>query len=171
MVPVIAFAGYSKTGKTTLIERLIPLLKRRGLKVGVMKHHQGDFEIDKPGKDSYRYTEAGAEVSIIAGSHGLAMVRQTDRELTLEQMVSGYLHGVDLVILEGFNAEKVPRIEVVRKGESGPLRCAGDPDLLAVVADGPVDVPLPVFHRDDLEGIASFVVSRIFAAAGGTGGH
>jgi molybdopterin-guanine dinucleotide biosynthesis protein B len=171
MLPIIAFVGHSNTGKTTLIERLIPVLKAQGLRVGVVKHRRGDFEIDVAGKDSYRYREAGAEISVIAGPRRVALVRETDRELALEEILSGYLHGVDLVILEGRKDEKVPKIEVVRSDEKGKLLCAGDPNLLAVVADVPIDAPVPLFRRDDLGGLAAFVVSQTFAASGDKRGY
>ncbi|OPY75502.1 MAG: Molybdopterin-guanine dinucleotide biosynthesis adapter protein [Syntrophorhabdus sp. PtaU1.Bin050] len=160
-VVAISFVGRSKVGKTTLIERLIPLLTEKGLRIGVIKHHHNDFEIDKPGKDTYRYKRAGAKFAMLASPGKVALVEDTPVELTLEEIVARFVHGVDLLIVEGFKKEALPKIEVflTKEGADGPV-CAGDKNLVAVVTDESLATTLPVFSRDDIEGVVRFILTR-----------
>jgi molybdopterin-guanine dinucleotide biosynthesis protein B len=160
-VVVISFVGRSGVGKTTLIERLIPLLTEKGLRVGVIKHHHLDFEIDKPGKDTYRYKQAGAGIAMLVSPTKIALVEDTPAELALEEIVVRFIHHVDLLIVEGFKKEKLPKIEVFQAKEgAGEPVCAGDKNLVAIVTDEPLATKLPVFSRDDVEGVARFIVTR-----------
>lgn len=161
-VVAISFVGRSKVGKTTLIERLIPLLMEKGLRIGVIKHHHNDFEIDKPGKDTYRYKQAGARIAIIASPSKIALVEDAPVELTLEEIVARFVHDVDLLIVEGFKKEALPKIEVfqAKEGVNGPV-CAGDKNLVAIVTDEPLVTTLPVFSRDEIEGVARFILTRL----------
>ena len=106
-IPVIAFAAYSGTGKTTLIEKLVRELKNRGLRLAVIKHDGHKFEIDHEGKDSWRFAKAGANITVISSSEKTAYVEQG--ELTLEQLLD-MIHGVDLILVEGYKNEKLPQI-------------------------------------------------------------
>lgn len=160
-IPSIAFVGRSKTGKTTLIERLISMFVDQGIKVAVIKHHPHDFEIDVPGKDTYRYKKAGATMSILASPAKIAIVEDTDTEQTLHQILSHYVRNVNLTIIEGFKREDTPKIEVFRRTQEAdrPV-CEGDKNLIAIVSDDPVATKLPVFSRSDVFGIARFVIER-----------
>ena len=120
-IPLVSFVGRSNTGKTTVIERLIPILRERGLKVAVIKHHPHDFEIDNPGKDTYRYKQAGATMGILASPQKVAVVEDTETELTLEEIITRYIHDVDLLIVEGFKREEIPKIEVFQRKEGGDI--------------------------------------------------
>ena len=122
-IPYLSFVGRSNTGKTTVIERLIPILCERGLKVAVIKHHPHDFDIDIPGKDTYRYKQAGATMSILASPGKVAVVEDTEKELSLEEIITRYVHDVDLLLIEGFKRERVPKIEVFKKRKVGIYRC------------------------------------------------
>jgi molybdopterin-guanine dinucleotide biosynthesis protein B len=160
-IPYVSFVGRSNTGKTTVIEQLIPILVRKGIKVAVIKHHHNDFEIDKPGKDTYRYKQAGATMSILASPGKVAVVEDTENELTLEEIMARYIHDIDLLIIEGFKGEKVPKIEVFQPKEGADLPvCAGDKNLVAIVSDESVETSLPVFSRDNIQGVAQFIVNR-----------
>jgi molybdopterin-guanine dinucleotide biosynthesis protein B len=160
-IPLVSFVGRSNTGKTTVIERLIPILRERGLKVAVIKHHPHDFEIDKPGKDTYRYKQAGAAMAILASPHKVAVVEDTETELTLEEIITRYIHDVDLLIVEGFKREEIPKIEVFqRKADGDAPVCAGNRNLIAIVTDESIVTSLPVFSRDNVGGVAEFILSR-----------
>jgi molybdopterin-guanine dinucleotide biosynthesis protein B len=162
-IPYFSFVGRSNTGKTTVIERLIPILVGKGLKVAVIKHHPHDFEIDIPGKDTYRYKQAGATMSILASPGKVAVVEDTETELTLEEIITRYIHDVDLLIVEGFKREEIPKIEVFQRKEGANIPvCAGDKSLIAVITDESIDTLLPVFSRDDVGGVAEFILSRFF---------
>lgn len=163
-VVAISFVGRSKVGKTTLIERLLPLLTEKGLRVGVIKHHHHDFEIDKRGKDTYRYKQAGAGFTMLASPKKIALVADTP-ELTLEEIIARFVRNVDLVIVEGFKKEALPKIEVFRAKEGvGTLVCGDDKNLVAIVTDEPLVAALPVFSRNDVEGVARFIVTRFIKA-------
>jgi molybdopterin-guanine dinucleotide biosynthesis protein MobB len=164
-IPVISFAGTSNTGKTTLIERLIPALKAKGIRVATVKHHHGAFDADVPGKDTYRHKKAGATATIISGPGKIALVSDVEGDLPLHEIAQRYVKNADILIAEGFKSEKVPKIEVYRKtGETGPV-CLADPELLALVTDEEVvgiKPSLPVFRTDDIVGIVEFIFSRFF---------
>ena len=160
-IPYFSIVGRSNTGKTTVIERLIPILVGKGLKVAVIKHHPHDFEIDKPGKDTYRYKQAGATMAILASPHKVAVVEDTETELTLEEIITRYIHDVNLLIVEGFKREEIPKIEVFQRKEGADMPvCAEDKNLIAVITDESIDTLLPVFARDDVGAVAEFILSR-----------
>jgi len=160
-IPYLSFVGRSNTGKTTVIERLIPILCERGLKIAVIKHHPHDFDIDIPGKDTYRYKQAGATMSILASPGKLAVIEDTEKELSLEEVITRYVRDVDLLIIEGFKKAKIPKIEVFQRKEGTDVPvCAGDINLIAIIADEIVETSLPIFSRNDVQGIAEFVISR-----------
>ena len=140
---------------------LSPSFVEKGLKVAVIKHHPHDFEIDIPGKDTYRYKQAGATMSILASPGKVAVVEDTENELTLEEIIARYIHDVDLLIVEGFKREEIPKIEVFQRKEGADMPvCAEDKNLIAVITDESIDTLLPVFSRDDVGGVAEFILSR-----------
>ncbi len=159
---VIGFIGYSNTGKTTLIEKLIPVFTARGLRVSAIKHAHHGFDMDRPGKDSYRYREAGAGQVLIATERRWALLTETPhRAATLEELLA-QLEPCDLVIVEGFKSEgRIPRIEVRRNTNAEPPLFPNDPNVIAVAADHPVDTALPVLDLNDAAKIAAFIVQRL----------
>jgi molybdopterin-guanine dinucleotide biosynthesis protein B len=160
-IPVLSFVGRSNTGKTTLIERLIPVLKSKGLRVATIKHHLHDFEIDLEGKDSYRHKKAGARLAMIASPKKIALVEDVDGEPGLEEILSRYVRDVDLVITEGYKEERVPRIEIYDgRGDLSPLS-QGHEGLLALISDTPLEAPVPVLRRDEIQKIAQLIVERL----------
>jgi len=160
-IPVISFVGTSNTGKTTLLEQLIAMLNERGLRVATIKHHHRDFEIDQEGKDTYRLKKAGARLSMIVSPVKLALVQDLVDEPSLDEVIDRYVRDVDLVIVEGYKQEPVPKIEVYSHASGSPPIALGDEKLLALVADAPLSAPVPVFLRDDVEGIAAFVIKKL----------
>ncbi len=155
----VAFVARSGTGKTTLLEKLIPELKRRGYRVGAIKHNVHRFEIDHPGKDTYRLAAAGADTTLITSPEKLALVKKHAASPPVEEIVAAYFADVDIVLAEGFRRTTLPRIEVHRKerAEAGAGAAAGDPLLVAVASDEDLDAGVPVFRLDDAEGIADFL--------------
>ena len=159
--PAICFVGTSNSGKTTLITKLIAIFQRRGLRVGAIKHHQHDFTIDKENKDSWRLTQAGAEMTVITAPTQTALIRKTNHQLEPEMIISTYFTELDLVLVEGFKESNLPKIEVCRSREPTALICRGgrnDPNLLAVAAKRNWQLDVPVFSLDDLKNLAIFVL-------------
>ena len=159
---VFGIAGYSGSGKTTLLEKLIPHLTARGLKVSVIKHAHHGFDIDRPGKDSYRHREAGAtEVLLSCGDRWALMHERRDEdEPTLNELL-GHLSPCDLVLIEGFKQEPVPKLEVYRadNGKAPLFRERGD--IVAVATNDPLETALPRLPLDDAEAIARFVIATL----------
>jgi len=158
----IAIVGNSGAGKTTLLERLIPALKRKGLRVGVVKHDAHRFDIDHPGKDSHRLTAAGADTMVITSAEKLAMVKRHTATPPIEELLARYFSDMDLVLVEGFRGSSLPKIEVHRKAFRRALICRGernDPDLMAVASDEPLDLDVPVLDLNDPEAITEFIAS------------
>ena len=157
----VAFVARSGTGKTTLIEKLIADLKRRGWRVGAIKHDAHRFDIDHPGKDSYRLAAAGADTTLITSPEKLALVRKHAASPPVEEIVATYFADVDIVLAEGFRRSALPRIEVRRKAPGGDIAvdAAGtDPLLIAVASDEALAPGVPVFRLDDAAGLADFLV-------------
>ncbi|MFZ5538852.1 MAG: molybdopterin-guanine dinucleotide biosynthesis protein B [Pseudomonadota bacterium] len=158
----IGFIGYSNTGKTTLIEKLIPLLAARGLRVSAIKHAHHGFDMDRPGKDSYRYREAGAGQVLIATDERWALLTETPRRPATLETLLAQLAPCDLVIVEGFKSEgRIPRIEVRRTTNAEPPLFPGDPNVIAIAADHAVETSLPVLDLNDAAKIAAFIVQRL----------
>ncbi|HSB33846.1 MAG TPA: molybdopterin-guanine dinucleotide biosynthesis protein B, partial [Nitrospirota bacterium] len=157
---IVSFvAASSNSGKTTLIEKIVAILKARGLRVAVVKHASAGFELDKPGKDSWRFRQAGADAVVLVGPDCVALVKNISREPSTEDLASLFAD-VDVVIQEGFKHSAVNRIEVFRSGVSGnrPL-CLSDRSYLALVSDRPIEVAIPRFDWNDAEGVAEFIVN------------
>jgi len=158
----IAVVGNSGAGKTTLLERLIPALKGKRLRVGVVKHDAHRFDIDHPGKDSHRLTAAGADTMMITSSEKLAMVKRHAASPPIEELLKRYFSDMDLVLVEGFRGSSLPKIEVHRKDFRRALICRGernDPALAAVASDEPLDVDVPVLDLNDPGAIAEFIAA------------
>ncbi len=161
--PAVAFVAWSGTGKTTLMARLIALASSRGLTVGALKHDAHEFSIDRPGKDSYRFTEAGAMVTGLVSATRSALVRKHDQAPGVDKILARDFHGVDLVLVEGWKNSDLPRIEVFRPDLGRPLLSRGERHelaLLAVASDGPVEVDVPVLDLNEPAAILDFICQR-----------
>lgn len=157
---VISFVAKSGTGKTTLLEQVIAELKRRGYRVGVIKHDAHRFDIDHPGKDSHRLTAAGADIMLISSPEKLALVKQHQAAPEVEDLLATYFADVDLVLTEGFKKSSLPKIEVHRQERSPTLLCRGevdDPTLIAVASDVRLDLDVPVLDLNTPTAVADFV--------------
>ncbi|HUJ17123.1 MAG TPA: molybdopterin-guanine dinucleotide biosynthesis protein B [Nitrospirota bacterium] len=153
-------AAASNSGKTTLIEKVVRVLKARGYSVAVIKHASRGFDLDRPGKDSWRFRQAGADHVVLVGPGQMAVLSTIDQEPGIEELERAV--DADIIISEGFKQTAGNRIEVFRSGVSGnhPL-CLDDPSFLALVSDRPFDTPLPRFDLDDADGVAEFILGRI----------
>jgi len=170
-VPVLGFAAWSGTGKTTLLLRLIPLLKVRGFRIGLIKKSHHDFEIDHKGKDSYELRMAGASPVMLSSSHRRAVITEHTeiRERTLAEELTHFdTAAVDLVLVEGFKLERFPKIELYRPALGKPLLFPQDDSVIAVASDTDLSLP-PALPRLDLnrpEAIAEFILDRFLAHDG-----
>ena len=159
-VPVVSFVAKSGTGKTTLLGKVISELKRRCYRVGVVKHDAHNFDIDHPGKDSYRLTMAGADTMLISSPAKLAVIKKHAEPPSIEEIIETYFTNVDIVLTEGFKKSAFPKIEIHRRERSISLLCRGeenDPSLVAVASDIPLDLDVPVIDIDSAADIASFL--------------
>ncbi len=163
---VIGFAGYSGSGKTTLVEKLIPALRLRGLRVSVVKHAHHKFDIDHPGKDTFRHREAGAFEVVVASQNRLALMREFEQpaELTVHHLIAELYEGVDWVLVEGFKHSDLLKIEVWRASSGKPTRYLDDDYVVAIATDSPGQLPVatlrPVLDLNDADAVADFLVNN-----------
>jgi molybdopterin molybdotransferase len=161
--PVVAFVARSGAGKTTFLERLIPELVARGLRVGALKHHAHTSPFDVPGKDTYRLSQAGAQVVVAACSVQVAIFRQEDGSAGLGSVIERQLAGLDLVLAEGYKRGEFPKIEIHRHAHHPELLCEPR-ELLALVTDEPFDIAVPQFSLDDPGSVADFLAGWLRSA-------
>ncbi len=159
-IPIICIVGKSGTGKTTLIEKLIPELKRRGFKTGTVKHNVCGFDVDRKGKDSYRHKMAGASFVLIPSPEKIALIKDVEKEHTLDELIEKFIEGVDLVLAEGFKKSLYPKIEVFRTDLHEELLCTKDENLIAVVSDRKFDSNVPVFDFDEITKLVDFIIEK-----------
>jgi molybdopterin-guanine dinucleotide biosynthesis protein B len=163
---VVGFAGFSGSGKTTLVERLIPALKMRGLRVSVVKHAHHKFDIDHPGKDTYRHRAAGAFEVVVASNQRLALIREFERpgQLTVHHLIAELYEGVDWVLVEGFKESNVHKIEVWRGASGKPALYPDDDFIVAIATDSPAQLPQatlrPVLDLNDPEAVAQWLMDN-----------
>jgi molybdopterin-guanine dinucleotide biosynthesis adapter protein len=157
---VIGFAGFSGSGKTTLIERLIPELTRLGERVSLIKHAHHEFDVDTPGKDSYRHRAAGCTEVLVVSERRWALMHELRgaREPTLDQQIA-MLSPCDLILVEGYKYANIPKIEVHRAASGRPLLYPNDPHVVAVATDEPLACRLPQFPLDDPAPLARFIIA------------
>jgi len=168
---VVGFAGYSGSGKTTLLERVIPALRQRGLRVSVVKHAHHRFDIDHPGKDSWRHRQAGAFEVVVASEHRLALMREYEQpyRLSVHQMLAELYEGVDWVLVEGFKESDLLKVEVWRAPEGDfaghPVRYPEDDFIVAIATDVssaelPEPTGRPVLDLNQPEAVAAWLVDN-----------
>lgn len=155
------FAGWSGSGKTTLIEKLIPLFVQRGLRVSLIKHAHHTFDVDVPGKDSYRHRQAGAAEVLVTSSRRWVLMHELRgaHEPSFEEQVKR-LSPCDLLIVEGFKFAPIPKLEVWRKEPGEALLHPNDPHIVAVASDVKVETELPLLDLNDVSAIADFIVKH-----------
>lgn len=157
---IFGISGWSGSGKTTLIEKLLPLFRARGLVVSLIKHTHHGFDIDKPGKDSWRFREAGAQEVMLAGSQRWALMHELrGAEQPPLASLLAHLAPCDLVIVEGFKSAELPKIEVHRPSLGKPFFHEEFPAVVALASDAALDVALPVLDLNDPEAIAAWILN------------
>jgi molybdopterin-guanine dinucleotide biosynthesis protein B len=156
--PIFLIVGHSESGKTTFLEKLIPALKQRGLKIGTVKHDVHGFEMDKPGKDSWRHKQAGASTTVISSPYQIGMVRDVDHDHQPEELLS-FFSDVDIVLIEGYKRANKPKLEIFRPEVTKKPLCKDDQNLLALISDSDLDIGVPRFSTKDVIGIAKFLIS------------
>ena len=158
MPQIISVVGTSKSGKTTLIEKLIPELKNRGYRVGTIKHTSHGFDMDKKGKDSWRHKAAGADTVIVASRKKIVMVK--DESFVGLDRIGKYFDDMDLVITEGFKKENRPKIEIYRSNKNNLPLCQIDKTVIALVTDTDIRVNVPVFGLEEIKSLADLVEKK-----------
>jgi molybdopterin-guanine dinucleotide biosynthesis protein B len=153
--PVVAIVGKSDAGKTTFLEKLIRELKVRNIKVGTIKHDAHGFDIDKPGKDTWRHAQAGADAVAISSPSKVAVIKKVKKEMSIDQ-VAELISDVDIILTEGYKRSAKPKIEINRMAHGSELLCAPD-ELIALVSDAEWDIGVPVFDLDDASGVADLL--------------
>jgi molybdopterin-guanine dinucleotide biosynthesis protein B len=159
---IIGIAGYSGSGKTTLIEKVIPLLVAEGLRVSLIKHAHHEFDVDQPGKDSYRHRHAGCTEVLVSSSKRWALMHEL-REASEPSLPDQLRHlsPCDLVLVEGYKSEPIPKIEVHRRASHTPLLYPEDPNVVAVATDEPLDTKLPQVDVDDAAAVGRFIIKHL----------
>ena len=167
---VVGFAGYSGAGKTTLVERLIPVLRLQGQRVSVVKHAHHKFDIDHPGKDTYRHREAGAFEVVVASDRRLALMREFEQpaQLSVHHLIAELYDGVDWVLVEGFKHSDLHKVEIWREPAAGepprPAQYGEDPFIVALATDTPQDLPrptlIPVFDINDVDALGQWLLDN-----------
>ena len=165
---ILLIVGFANSGKTRLMTRLIEVLSLQGLRVGAVKHHGHhfennaghDFEMDKPGKDTWKYRQAGAKAAVISSRSGLGMVREVDHDHEPSELTH-LMPDMDIVLVEGYKRSDHPKIEVFRPENGKPPACRYDDHLMAVVCDTPLDWGVPQFGTDAVSELSDFILHHL----------
>ena len=161
MVPVVCIVGKSGVGKTTVMEKLIVELKKRGYRVATLKHNVHGFDIDLEGKDTWRYAKAGSDTVAISSSHKIAIIRKVGHDHTLAELNRFIGTDFDIILAEGFKQDKAPKIEVHRQELGAELLCNKE-ELLAIATDERLEIDVPQYTLEDARGIADLIEKRFF---------
>ena len=159
---LFGFAGYSGSGKTTLVEKLIPRFVKHGLRVSLIKHAHHTFDVDQPGKDSHRHRQAGCVEVLVTSSRRWALIHELrgEPEPAFEDQIR-HLSPCDLVLVEGFKFQPIPKMEVFRAGNGSPLLHPNDPHIVALASDTTLESRLPQLDLNDDAAIAAFVLRHL----------
>jgi len=161
MIPIVSIVGKSDSGKTTLIEKLVPELCRRGYRVATVKHDVHGFEVDREGKDSWRHKKAGAHTVVISSPVKVAVIRDVDHDADLTEVRDRYIRDVDLILTEGFKRNNQPKIEVSRREKHQDLLCSREDNLLAIASDQPFEIGVPCLDINDAPGLVDLIEEKI----------
>jgi len=167
MIPIVSIVGKSDSGKTTLIEKLVPELTRRGYRIATVKHDVHGFEVDQEGKDSWRHKQAGAHTVVISSPKKVALIRDVEKDLTLEEIREKLIQDVDLILSEGYKKDVQPKIEIFRKEKHKELLCTKEDNLIAIVSNKKFKVGVSCFFLDDVKGVADFIEKKYLQAKRG----
>jgi len=161
MIPIVSIVGKSDSGKTTLIEKLVPELVRRGYQVATVKHDVHGFDVDREGKDSWRHKKAGAHTVVISSPFKVAVIRDVDHDAELVELRDRYIRDVAIILSEGFKRNNQPKIEVFRKEMHRELLCTKEDHLLAIASNQSFDIGVPCFDIDDAPGLVDLIEEQI----------
>jgi molybdopterin-guanine dinucleotide biosynthesis protein B len=160
MPPVLAFIGKPNCGKTTLIEKLIPALVDRGIRVGTIKHHHGDIQMDIPGKDTWRHKQAGAQAVLLSSPTGIGFVQDVAEDTPVEILAGRYFQNIDLILVEGYKWSTLPKIEIFRSSiYDEPIQDPGE-NLIATVSDVKIRSNLPWFKPENIDELVLFILKK-----------
>ena len=157
MIPIISIVGKSDSGKTTLIEKLIPELNRKGYRVATVKHDVHSFEVDREGKDSWRHRRAGSHSTVISSPQQLAIIRDMEHDASLEEIRDRFIRDVDIIITEGYKKDSAPKVEVFRKEAHREPLCTRDDNLVAFVSNQHFDLGVPCLDLNDGKALADLL--------------
>jgi len=163
MPQIISIVGKSGSGKTTLLEKLVAELKKRGYKIGTIKHAPRKFDLDEKGKDSWRHRQAGADTVVVASAGKIAMVKN-ESHVTLDDLEK-YFPDMNIIITEGFKKESKPKIEVFRAEKHRKPLCPGDSNLIAFVTNTQQKLSVPTFGLEEIKELADFVEKKYLTAS------
>jgi molybdopterin-guanine dinucleotide biosynthesis adapter protein len=163
MIPILSIVGTSDSGKTTLIEKLVPELSRRGWRVATVKHDVHAFEMDREGKDSFRHKAAGAVAVIVSSPSRIGLIEDVDHDHSLRELAERFHLDADLLVSEGYKRESNSKIEVFRMGHRPDLLCGPNDGLVGIASDVPIQRGVPCVHIDDAAGLADLVESTVLA--------
>jgi len=158
VIPVVSFVGKSGVGKTTLIEKVIPELTRKGWRVATIKHSRHGFDIDRKGKDSWRHRQAGAQMTVMSSPKEVVAIENSEKDFTIGELRDRYIHDVDVILTEGFKGNPYPKIEVFRASLNHDLLCSETDNLIAVASDEDMNIGVPCLNINDTEGIAQLII-------------
>lgn len=164
MIPIISIVGKSDSGKTTLIEKLVPELTRRGYRIATIKHDVHGFEVDREGKDSWRHKQAGAHTVVISSPNRVALIRDVKKDLSLNEIRDKLVRDVDLIISEGYKKDVQPKIEIFRKEKHKELLSTKEDNLVAIVSNQEFDMGVPCFRLEDISGLSDFIEKRFLTS-------
>ncbi|SMC52824.1 molybdopterin guanine dinucleotide biosynthesis accessory protein MobB [Desulfocicer vacuolatum DSM 3385] len=158
--PVVSIISKKNSGKTTFLVKLIPELKKKGYTVGTLKHDVHGFDIDHEGKDTWKHKQAGSDVVVISCPWKVSLIKDVAKELSIDELVENFFMDADIVITEGYKRADKPKIELFRKGaHADPIYTGGEESsLIAMISDIEVDIDVPLFHIDDITGVADFII-------------
>ncbi|HPC86714.1 MAG TPA: molybdopterin-guanine dinucleotide biosynthesis protein B [Smithellaceae bacterium] len=157
MIPIVSIVGKSNSGKTTLLEKIVADLVRRGYRIATIKHNRHGFDIDHEGKDSYRHKKAGACTTVLSSPHQLALIQDVDHDHSFQEIRDKYISGADLILTEGFKANDYPKIEVFRAELKRGLISSREDGLVAVASDVKLEIDVPCLDLNDPGAVADFI--------------
>jgi molybdopterin-guanine dinucleotide biosynthesis protein B len=159
-IPIVSIVGKSSAGKTTLLEKLIPELVKRGYRVATVKHDVHSFEIDHEGKDSWRHKKAGAHTTVISSPLRVALVEDVDHDQTLDEIRKEYIKRVDIILAEGYKGNPFPKIEVFRSELRRTPLCKKEDNLLAIASDIKLDIGVPCLDINDFQSLVDLIENK-----------
>ncbi len=166
MIPIVSIVGVKNCGKTTLVEKLVPELVSRGYKVGSIKHDVHDFDMDHPGKDSWRHTQSGTRITAISSPKKVAVIEKVEREMSLPDIVGRYFRGVDIILTEGYKRESKTKVEIIRDEVSKELLSSRNQLLFVATNTDRTFDGLQAIDLDDAKSMVDLIIEKVMVGVG-----